>query len=234
VSWTAAYPSFWPHPNASYNLAQDLHAARVLFDCGVPLVYLPGYYVGEELRVSLPEIEAHVAGSGPVGCDLAALYRAWGADARLPGSSKVLWDLINVAWIVEPAWLATELVPAPRSSQPSTAEPPPVRQFQHPRPDAPRVHGDEPQSTATFNAWHTWRMRSSLRRPMRSTSVATETFSIESRLTALRCPIGSSPGSRTTSLASPRTVVVHGPMRQRRIRGIAASLESTTTGRRPR
>jgi len=113
VSWTSAYPSFWPYPNASYNLAQDLHAARVLFESGVPLVYLPGYYVGEELRVSLPEVEAHVAPHGPVGAYLAEIYRAWGAAARRPGTSKVLWDLINVAWIVDPSWLATDLVPSP-------------------------------------------------------------------------------------------------------------------------
>jgi len=113
VSWTSAYPSFWPYPNASYNLAQDLHAARVLFESGVPLVYLPGYYVGEELRVSLPEIEAYVAGRGPVGAYLADIYRAWGAAARRPGASKVLWDLINVAWVVNPAWLATGIVAAP-------------------------------------------------------------------------------------------------------------------------
>lgn len=113
VSWTSAYPTFWPYPNASYNLAQDLHAARVLFDSGVPLVYLPGYYVGEELRVTLPEIDAHVAGRGPIGDDLATIFREWAGAARRPGWSKVLWDLINVAWVVEPAWLATNLVTAP-------------------------------------------------------------------------------------------------------------------------
>jgi len=113
VSWTSAYPSFWPYPNASYNLAQDLHAARVLVDSGVPLVYLPGYYVGEELRVSLPEIDAYVAGRGPVGDYLADIFRSWGSDAHRPGTSKVLWDLINVAWIVDPSWLATNLVPSP-------------------------------------------------------------------------------------------------------------------------
>jgi inosine-uridine nucleoside N-ribohydrolase len=76
VVWTAAYPSFWPHPNASFNMAQDLHASRVLFESGVPLVYLPGYYVGEHLRISLPELEAHVRGTGPVGDDLYELCTA--------------------------------------------------------------------------------------------------------------------------------------------------------------
>src|SRR5436190_15307477 len=39
--------------------------------------------------------------------------------------------------------------------------------------------------------------------------------------------------SSTTSLASPRIVVVHGATSVRRRRGMAASRESTTTGRRP-
>ena len=62
---------------------------------------------------------------------------------------------------------------------------------------------------------------------------ATETLSTESRFTAERRGIGSEPGSSTTSLASPRIVVVHGATSARRSRGIAASRDSTTAGRRP-
>lgn len=89
------------------------------------------------------------------------------------------------------------------------------------------------QSTATARASQISLIRASLRRPMRSVSTPTETLSIESRLTAVRRPTGSSPGSRTTSLAKPRIVVVHGAITARRSRGIAASRERTTTGRRP-
>ncbi|HEV2809900.1 MAG TPA: nucleoside hydrolase [Acidimicrobiales bacterium] len=113
VTWTSAYPSFWPFPNASYNLALDLHASRLLFSSGVPLVYLPGYYVGEELRVTLPEIEAYVAGRGAPGDYLAEIYRSHGNPPHRPGRSKVLWDMINIAWLIEPSWLDTRLVPAP-------------------------------------------------------------------------------------------------------------------------
>ncbi len=65
VVWTSARPSFWPHTTASYNLAQDLHAIRVVLDSGVPLVYLPGYYVGEKIRVTRPEVQDLVAGEAP-------------------------------------------------------------------------------------------------------------------------------------------------------------------------
>jgi len=112
--WTSAYPSFWPHANASYNLAQDLHAVRVVLDSGMPLVYLPGYYVGEELRTTGPEVEAHVAGRGPLGRFLHGLFAGHQAARGPAGSSKVLWDLAPLAWLLEPEWLVTHLVPTPR------------------------------------------------------------------------------------------------------------------------
>lgn len=75
-------------------------------------------------------------------------------------------------------------------------------------------------------------MRSSSSLPSRSVSVITETLSTESRLTADRSGIGSSPGSITTSLANPRTVVVQGAMSALRSLGMEMSRERITTGRR--
>ena len=89
------------------------------------------------------------------------------------------------------------------------------------------------QSTATSSAWQISRIRIPLSAPIRSTSTAVDTDSIESRLTAQRRPIGSSAGSRTTSLGRSLIVVVHGATSARRRRGIAASRDRTTTGRRP-
>jgi hypothetical protein len=77
------------------------------------------------------------------------------------------------------------------------------------------------------------RIRMPARRPSRLTSTATETLSIESKFATQRRGIGSDSGSRITSLASPRMVVVQGATSARRRRGIAASRDSTTTGRRP-
>lgn len=114
VLWTAAYPSFWPYENASYNLAQDVPAARVLLTCGVPLLYLPGYYVGEELRISGPELQAHVRGKGVLGdylWDSVAAHPLFALDRV--GSSKVIWDLVAVAWLLAPEWFTTRLVPTP-------------------------------------------------------------------------------------------------------------------------
>jgi inosine-uridine nucleoside N-ribohydrolase len=121
VVWTSGWPSYAPHVNFSLNLEQDLVASRVLLDSGVPLVYLPGFQVGAQLRLSLPEVERFVAAgrTGAIGRLLHALYLAnplapfGGFDVRAPGFSWVIWDLINIAWLIEPAWVPSTLVPTP-------------------------------------------------------------------------------------------------------------------------
>jgi hypothetical protein len=82
-------------------------------------------------------------------------------------------------------------------------------------------------------AWQISLILASPNRPSRWTRTATETLSMESRLTTDRRGTGSSSGSRRTSLARPRTVVVHGATSARRCRGITAFRDRTTTGRRP-
>jgi hypothetical protein len=89
------------------------------------------------------------------------------------------------------------------------------------------------QAVATASAAQISLIRAPLSTPIRSISTATDTDSTESRLTALLRPIGSSPGSSTTSLGKPRIVVVQGATSARRRRGMAASRDNTTTGRRP-
>jgi purine nucleosidase len=126
VVWTSGYPSHAPQVNDSFNLEQDMSASQVLLDSGVPHIYLPGYQVGAQLRLSLPEIERHVSGCGAMGDYLHHLYThnpLWdmlgqgqgGVDASgMPGYSWVIWDIINIAWLIQPAWVPSELVRTPR------------------------------------------------------------------------------------------------------------------------
>jgi purine nucleosidase len=119
VVWTSGYPSHAPQPNHSFNLEQDLHATRVLLDSGVPHVYLPGFHVGAQLRLSLPEMERWVKGRGAIGEHLFDLYThnpLWalqGIDS-FEAHSWVIWDLINIAWLLTPAWVPSGLVRTPR------------------------------------------------------------------------------------------------------------------------
>ncbi|GAB5547208.1 MAG: nucleoside hydrolase [Sandaracinaceae bacterium] len=114
VVWASAYPSFWPSPNASYNLAQDVAAARVVLASGVPFVYVPGFFVAEELRVTRPEIAANVEGAGALREYLFTLYENHPIDGdHFAGRSKVLWDMAVTAWALDPAWTESALVATP-------------------------------------------------------------------------------------------------------------------------
>ncbi len=119
VVWTSGFPSSAPHVNDSFNLEQDLPASQLLFDSGVPHVYLPGYHVGAQLRLSLAEVERYVRGQGAIGEALHHLFThnpLWSilqVDANRP-HSWVIWDLICVAWLLDPRWVPSELVRTPR------------------------------------------------------------------------------------------------------------------------
>ena len=118
VVWTAGYPSHAPQTNFAFNLEQDLLATQVVLDSGIPLVYLPGYHVGAQLRLSTPEVEHHIAGCGAIGAYLARLYthnplhEMLGIES-VEGRSWVIWDLINIAWLLNPTWVPTDLTPTP-------------------------------------------------------------------------------------------------------------------------
>jgi inosine-uridine nucleoside N-ribohydrolase len=118
VVWTSGYPSHAPQVNDSFNLEQDLPASQWLLDSGVPHVYLPGFHVGAQLRLSLPEMERWVRGRGAIGAHLYELYthnplrELYGIDS-FEAHSSVIWDLINIAWLIEPSWVPSEIVRTP-------------------------------------------------------------------------------------------------------------------------
>ena len=113
VIWTSAYPSSAPHCNRpSLNLVQDVHAARVLFDCGVPHVYLPGYHVGAQLTISRPEMDSFVKGQGAIGDYLHHLYinnplHEMFAIEDTERRTWVIWDIIDIAWLINSDWVPT-------------------------------------------------------------------------------------------------------------------------------
>lgn len=120
VVWTSGFPSHAPHVNDSFNLEQDLAASQLLLDSGVPHVYLPGYHVGAQLRLSLAEMERHVRGQGAIGDYLHHLFTRnplWTILGPVPPGepySWVIWDVINIAWLLQPQWVPSELVRTPR------------------------------------------------------------------------------------------------------------------------
>lgn len=119
VIWTSAYPSHAPHSvRPSLNLVQDVLSSRLLFDSGVPHVYLPGYHVGAQLKISLPEMEQFVKGQGAIGDYLHHLYtnnplhKMFGITDASRGT-WVIWDIINIAWLINPSWVPSFLTTTP-------------------------------------------------------------------------------------------------------------------------
>lgn len=121
VVWTAGHPVHAPHRNLAFNLEQDATAVRVVLDSPVRLVYLPGYHIGAQLRLSRPEMTLLVQGRGGPGgigdyllerFDHHPLRPLLGLD-DWPGRSWVIWDLINVAWMLEADWVPVQPVARP-------------------------------------------------------------------------------------------------------------------------
>ena len=119
VIWTSAYPSTAPHCNRpSLNLVQDLHASRIIFDSGVPHIYLPGYHVGAQLKISRPEMEQFVKGRGAIGDYLWHLFtnnplHEMFAITDAARRTWVIWDIICIAWLIDPDWVPTHLTTSP-------------------------------------------------------------------------------------------------------------------------
>lgn len=110
VVWLGGHPFYW-HTANEFNLKQDVAAAQVVFDSGVPLVQIPCKNVAEHLRTTVWELEKYVKGRGAVGdflferfCDYSTNYFGW---------TKEIWDIAAIAWIINPKWVPSVITPLP-------------------------------------------------------------------------------------------------------------------------
>ncbi len=110
VVWLGGQPYHWPSAR-EFNLQQDLHASRLLFDCGVPLVQIPCQAVASHLLTTVPELETLVAGRGAIGDYLVEIFKDYSKDHY--GWSKVIWDISAPGWLLDAAWVPSELVHSP-------------------------------------------------------------------------------------------------------------------------
>lgn len=121
VYWTSGYPSVVTNlANHSFNLDQDIPAAQLLFSCGVPLVYLPGFYIGQQLSLSLPEVETWIRELGDTGH---LLYQRYVSNPLLMyygirsvadvAFDWVIWDIIVPGSLINTDWVSSSLTPTP-------------------------------------------------------------------------------------------------------------------------
>lgn len=117
VVWLGGTTHYWDSAS-EFNLRQDVIASQVLFDSGVPLVQIPTKNVAEHLRTTAPELERFMRGRSRIGDYLYGQFlqyqavRTKGRNRDFP-YSKVIWDISAIAWLNDPDWVPSEIVPSP-------------------------------------------------------------------------------------------------------------------------
>lgn len=97
-----------------FNLMQDLHASRVLYDCGVPLVVMPTEPVVDHLLVTLPELHYFLDDASPLGQYLLNVVHSWWVEHEGgPVWSKVIWDIVCIGYLLHPEAVLTHLIHSP-------------------------------------------------------------------------------------------------------------------------
>lgn len=111
VLWLGGHALHWPH-NREFNLHGDVLAAQVALDSGVPFVRFPCAGVTTHLRTSPPEVARYVEGQGAIGDYLAETFYDYDPQQK-PGWSKVIWDIVTIAYLVDAAWTPSDIVHTP-------------------------------------------------------------------------------------------------------------------------
>lgn len=79
---------------------QDVLAAQVVLNSGVPLVITPCRPVVSHFTTTIPELELYLKRKG---------YNSQNLDAW----SKEIWDVVAIAYLINPSWVQTNLVHSP-------------------------------------------------------------------------------------------------------------------------
>lgn len=113
VVWLGGLGMDW-HDNFSFNAKQDVAAARVLLDSGVPLVLLPGRGVVDHFSTTKPELEYWLKGKNEF-CDY--IIGKTGREAELVSGetcwSRPISDVTAVAWLLDSDFMLDRLEPSP-------------------------------------------------------------------------------------------------------------------------
>ncbi len=110
IVWLGGNTLNWPHQK-EFNLMQDVRAARVVLNSGVPMVIMPCANVVSHFHTTIPEMKTCLQGKNQLSDYLLNMTIEYseGRDTW----SKVIWDVTAVAWLVNPSWLPTNLEHCP-------------------------------------------------------------------------------------------------------------------------
>jgi purine nucleosidase len=110
VVWLGGNSLEWPDQR-EFNLMQDILAAQVVLNSGVPLVIMPCKPVVSHFHTTLPELKHHLGGKNKLADYLVNIVDDYSGGREV--YSKVIWDVVAVAWLVNPRWVPTHLVHSP-------------------------------------------------------------------------------------------------------------------------
>lgn len=111
VVWLGGHSLDWPHQK-EFNLVQDVLAGQVVLNSGVPLVITPCQPVVSHFHTTLPELKYYLEGKNEL-CDFLYETVVGYNDKKLEAWSKEIWDVVAVAWLINPSWVSTNLVHSP-------------------------------------------------------------------------------------------------------------------------
>jgi inosine-uridine nucleoside N-ribohydrolase len=110
VVWLGGNPLDYP-TTREFNLMQDIHAARVIFDCGAPVTMIPCMGVASHLLATVPELERCIGGKNALCEALVELFSAYSSDHF--AWAKEIWDVSTIGYLVNPDWVPTYLAHSP-------------------------------------------------------------------------------------------------------------------------
>lgn len=110
VVWLGGHAPYWPHTH-EFNLRQDIHASRLMFDCGVPFVQIPCMPVASHLTTTVPEMDLHYPKMGAVGKYLIDSFKGYSKDHF--AWAKEIWDISTIAWLINDEWVPSEIIHSP-------------------------------------------------------------------------------------------------------------------------
>jgi len=110
IVWLGGNSLYWPHQK-EFNLMQDVKAAQVVLNSGVPIIIMPCQPVISHFHTTIPELQLYLKGKNTLSDYLlnSTIEYSGGGDTW----SKVIWDVTAVAWLVNPSWLPTNLEHSP-------------------------------------------------------------------------------------------------------------------------
>lgn len=110
IVWLGGNGMEWA-TQVEFNLFQDVKAAQVVFNSGVPFVVLPTRPVISHFHTTIPELKYYLEGKNELSDYLYDMVVEYGEGRE--AWSKVIWDVTGVAWLINPSWVPTHVIHSP-------------------------------------------------------------------------------------------------------------------------